>query len=379
MKRVVLFVPLFLLFVFAQAQTLGTMRGFAAGGATDPATGTQGMLGVPFYRHVAGSGLTLSEGLSVAHLVVKELTDETCENTPYQKHYFDIPTSELTPGVSYFEHYEPNVEEFDYYDLLNKLTLTVKDAYEIYDSIMYHADALPVIPGSQLATGIDYQVVLGDNDLHFLASGGCDSLVHLYVYQCPLKVSDINNNEYNTLILDDFYCWTKENLKAGSYAESDGAGGQTAAGDAPYLVYVSAAHPDAAANSALYGYLYTWNAATGTLNPAQGICPVGWHLPTAGEMALLHGHSTSDLNSTDLWVQPNNNTNSTGFTALPAGLYNPATGRFEGMLTTTGYWSPAASGANSAQAFVINYYCDEGGVVNTEKSKALSVRCVKDN
>ena len=126
------------------------------------------------------------------------------------------------------------------------------------------------------------------------------------------------------------------------------------------------------------------NAASGNADPAtegyvRGICPCGWHIPTAEEKALLALHPAEEINSTELWVEPNNNTNSTGFAALPAGYYNPALSRFEGLRSNTGFWAMGMESASNASAVIIPYYCDSPMIESHLASEALSVRCVRDN
>ena len=79
------------------------------------------------------------------------------------------------------------------------------------------------------------------------------------------------------------------------------------------------------------------------------------------------------------WVEPNDNTNSTTFTALPAGLYNPALHRFEGLRSTTGFWAMGMSPEGTASAVLVPYYCDSPIIDPQLDAKALSVRCVRDN
>lgn len=79
-------------------------------------------------------------------------------------------------------------------------------------------------------------------------------------------------------------------------------------------------------NGAIYGALYNWYVASNVY-----ICPLGWHVPTDLEWTVLYDaiggyYEGGRLRSTEegLWSQPNSfASNSTGFTAVPAGSRYP--------------------------------------------------------
>ncbi len=89
------------------------------------------------------------------------------------------------------------------------------------------------------------------------------------------------------------------------------------------------------ANCDIYGRLYPWRVAMGTSNATnanpsgvQGICPKGWHLPSQAEwdelFTFLGGRSKAGnamkLKS-PLWKSYSGETNSSGFTGIPGGLF----------------------------------------------------------
>ena len=170
-------------------------------------------------------------------------------------------------------------------------------------------------------------------------------------------------------------CWTKENLREAPLAAA----------------YADKAFPydNITANAEIYGLLYTWAAAVsnaeGTVAAVdgfvQGVCPEGWHIPTAAEMSSLREVPDPDLNSTTLWqgTQASLNTNASGFTALPAGMFNDALDRFESLGTQTDWWSD--NGGNSSTTTVkvteISYYCSIAEEKDMDVNNAVSVRCVK--
>lgn len=141
-------------------------------------------------------------------------------------------------------------------------------------------------------------------------------------------------------------------------------------------------------NGAIYGKLYNWYA----VNDPRGLAPVGWHLPSDIEWALLRtclgGYeiaggrmkTTGNIESnTGLWHYPNTeSSNISNFSALPggardeSGLYFVNIG-YEGL-----WWSSTVS--IIGRAFYSNLVNNSGafGRGNTLNQVGLSVRCLKD-
>ena len=167
---------------------------------------------------------------------------------------------------------------------------------------------------------------------------------------CPdaPTVTDYDGNIYNTVQIGT-QCWTKENMRTTHYANGDPiAEGIIYSSEIPYRYT-----PDGnAANVTAYGYLYNWPAvmhgdSSSNANPSgiQGICPAGWHVPSAAEWDQLatYVNSQSEFlcggynnyiakalasnigwnyhNVSDACAVCNNLTlnNATGFSAMPAG------------------------------------------------------------
>ena len=84
----------------------------------------------------------------------------------------------------------------------------------------------------------------------------------------------------------------------------------------------------------------------------------------------------SALKSTDLWIIPGDN--STGFTAYPAGLYNPNTGRFENLLGETRFWTSENVGGALATSAGATFSCNAIIFQNNSKDSGFSIRCVKN-
>ncbi len=221
---------------------------------------------------------------------------------------------------------------------------------------------------------------------------------------CPdaPTVTDIDNNTYNTVQIGQ-QCWMKENLRTTHYSNGtsiilgSGIGTTTACRYYPY--YNQSIVPT-------YGYLYNWLAVMGgssssSANPSgvQGICPVGWHVPSDAEWTQLTDYvsnqsqyvcgsdstyiakalaSITGWNSTSYTCAVGNNPNSnnaTGFSALPAGIYNNG---YDYVETYADFWCATAYNNDDAYVRDLNYYYADVYRDHISKSYGLSVRCVRN-
>lgn len=344
---------------FAQ---VNTVNGFTAGGGTTDNVYTA--IGQPFYPQVAEGDYEISYGVAQAQL--KEVTIDTaiCFGDGLEKYGYSF--SPETPVGTYDSSRYVHNAEFNY-DSIFRLIVTVNPVYELYDTLVTY----------ELPAGMQE----GDNDLEYQTVAGCDSTVHLYVILC-VPVTDYDGNTYNTVIVSG-RCWTKENLRS----EHD-ANGADIAGKMVY--YSSFDFPNTTDNLNTYGRLYTWTSTVGLPENStdvpvpgangyvQGICPDGWHVPDLADMQSLMAHPAPTLRSTNLWLIPG--TNTTEFTALPAGLFNPNTSRFEDILSQTGYWTsePISPTASTTSYFGrLDCWCGEYRIDDTTGNYGFSVRCVK--
>lgn len=219
----------------------------------------------------------------------------------------------------------------------------------------------------------------------------------------PNAVTDIDGNSYDALQIGE-QCWMKENLRTTRYANgtpiSQGNGTSTTTA---YWYY-----PDNnPSNKPTYGLLYNWKAVMGSsssssANPSgvQGICPDGWHVPSDAEWTQLTDYVSSQseyvcgsdstyiakaLAGTTGWSSSTNtcavgNTpsqnNSTGFSALPAGLYD---GDYLDFGDYALFWSATERNSDFAYNRTLGY--DYAGVSRGNyftKYLGFSVRCVRD-
>lgn len=136
-------------------------------------------------------------------------------------------------------------------------------------------------------------------------------------------------------------------------------------------------------NGKIYGKLYNWYA----VNDPRGLAPIGYHIPTMKEIKFLLGYlGGSDIAGYKLkeagtaWNPPNiyvNNSNSSGFTALPGGCRSGTYGGFEGFGWIGKWWYVNFS--NSAGFFLLMDYTSVVPTAEfTYESFGLSLRCIKD-
>ena len=206
------------------------------------------------------------------------------------------------------------------------------------------------------------------------------AILNLIVTACgPGVTADFaSGNSYESVPVAG-YCWTKQNLRE--------------------IVPGSRVYDDNTDDNFInkYGRLYTWYEAVGvddngsvmptpdaTTGFVQGMCPIGWHIPTGAEMTALRSIPDPLLNATTDWTGPHagENTNEKDFSAYPAGIYNASLNRYEGLGTQTDWWSDvytSNAGIVIAKVTEISYYCDVPMEKQFEASNAMSVRCVKDH
>ena len=187
-------------------------------------------------------------------------------------------------------------------------------------------------------------------------------------------------------------CWLAKNLNVGTMIP----GNTNQANNAVIEKYC---YDNLEANCTTYGGLYQWNEAMQYVTTAgtRGICPVGWHIPTDAEQYTLENYLKDDGQAcnasrsayecatagaklkqagTTLWKSTNNATNSSGFTALPAGA-RYSNGTFQYISTHTHFWSSSDSGANALER---DLFYSLSTIVRRgfEKVYGFSVRCIKE-
>ena len=208
-----------------------------------------------------------------------------------------------------------------------------------------------------------------------------------------ILIDSRDNQAYKTVTIGT-QTWMAENLNIGT--RIDGANNQI-----DNDIIEKYCNDNLSSNCDTFGGLYQWNEKMlySTVEGTQGICPSGWHLPTDEEwktleMALGMTQAQADatgFRGTDqgsqlagnetLWsdglLDQNGVFGSSGFDALPAGLFSPG-GTFN--LSTYAYFWTSSEIGTGANARNRELYRDDPQIfrVAGSKSKGFSVRCVQD-
>jgi len=227
---------------------------------------------------------------------------------------------------------------------------------------------------------------------------------------CPPTLFDSRDSIIYVTVKIGNQCWMAENLRYLPSVTEPGIGSNTTQ---YFYVYDyqgnSVVDAKATANYQNYGVLYNWPAAmdgAGGSNSVpsgvQGVCPIGWHIPSDEEWKILEGEVDSiygypdpewdlssyrgfdaggNLKSTDIafWNQPNiGATNSSGFTALAGGDRNNL-GSFGMQGMTANFWTSRESGPDYGYGRrIYNNYPTVYRSSSTYKTSGFSIRCLRD-
>jgi uncharacterized protein (TIGR02145 family) len=203
-------------------------------------------------------------------------------------------------------------------------------------------------------------------------------VIFISIINIGQTVTDYDGNIYNAVTIGN-QIWLKENLKSRHYFDGT---------EIPDVL----AYNNSDSLAQLYGLLYTWDAAMkGTTNPGtQGVCPCEWHLPTSDEWIelenFLGGSSVAGGKMKDTitgyWKDPNTGaTNSSGFSALPAGefdaYYNPNVFRLLNEYAV--FWTSTQVSNLKARERYLAYNSSASSIYDWFKVMKYSIRCVKND
>jgi len=203
---------------------------------------------------------------------------------------------------------------------------------------------------------------------------------------CPSTPTVVYGGQtYNTVQIGT-QCWLKENLNIG--AKIPDTQEQSNNGTIEKYCY-----NNDESNCVIYGGLYQWNEMMQyvTTPGEKGICPTGWHIPTAGECGTLTDFlggtsvaggkmkSAGTIEAfTGLWHSPNTGaTNESGYTAVPAA--ERSSGGGFGSIGSYGYlWFSSEASAFYAWGWHLGYNYSYVGLFPNYKNAGFSVRCLRD-
>jgi len=205
-------------------------------------------------------------------------------------------------------------------------------------------------------------------------------------------VSDIDGNLYHTVKIGS-QTWMVENLKVSRYRNGDKIPNVT--DNTAWSKLNSGAwcnYDNDSTNERKFGKLYNWNA----IFDKREIAPTGWRVPTAYEWDVLSENLGGDVNAAAKirevgmkdWIKsryhantPIVGTNTSGFTALPAGQ-RTGDGTFFGFREYCAWWSSTIDNATDNYVKAFSRSIDNSKtnfIENTERFQSgLSIRCIKD-
>ena len=216
-----------------------------------------------------------------------------------------------------------------------------------------------------------------------------------------LTVKDIDGNSYHTLSIGN-QCWLRENMRVTRFANGD----SILLGKSFDFKHAVCYYPGGDSSKvSTYGYLYNWNAVNHVAlnngnHQVQGVCPVGWHIPSMTEWEMLFGYlatqstmscqgnpqnvakalaSKTDWTSSEVDCAIGNQislNNNSGFNALPAGIF---VGKFDFFGKVARFWSSSVSQAQGKCDVFMSW--DDAVVKKSDQEPAVvgfSVRCLKN-
>lgn len=191
---------------------------------------------------------------------------------------------------------------------------------------------------------------------------------------------------YRTVKIDD-ECWFQDNLRTTLY--NDGSPISTS-NDLNEIMSTSSGlyswydNDEENSRSHNYGALYNFAAVV----DSRGLCPDGWHLPSILEFEeLIKGKNHQDLKDTS-WDA---SSNSSGFSALPAGFRAGMTGTSEAFDLqghAIGFYTKTIDSESSSNAWALALFnpgiaasmgINEMSFHQMPKMIQVSVRCIEDN
>jgi uncharacterized protein (TIGR02145 family) len=195
------------------------------------------------------------------------------------------------------------------------------------------------------------------------------------------SVSDIDGNLYKTIIIGT-QTWMAENLKVTHYRNNNPIPNISITEIWDTLSRGAYCDFDSTqSNSAIYGKIYNYYTITDTRN----LCPDQWHVATAEEwITLIEYLGGSNIAGGKLkessflhWFSPNTGAdNSSGFTALPVGIFN--SGTFNSFGIHACWWIAKESDSQYAWVRVLNNYDTQVESKYVDKRFGLTIRCIHD-
>jgi len=209
-----------------------------------------------------------------------------------------------------------------------------------------------------------YENVAGCTDSAFRS-------IYIYpasMHTCGAHFTDIRDNKSYPTVQIGTQCWLAANMNYGTGIQATQVQGDN-------CIAEKYCYNNVPANCTSNGGLYEWDELMKYDNtPAsQGICPPGWHVPTATEWMTLFNY----YNGNAFAGSPLKDTLTIGFHALPGGvLYQNNTWSFNNVATI--FWSSTPAGSGRVISYGLNIYDGSSSYYESLKANSLPVRCLKD-
>lgn len=199
-------------------------------------------------------------------------------------------------------------------------------------------------------------------------------------------VTDIDGNNYTTIVMVNGQEWMAENLRTTNYANGDPIPNVTADQHWENLTTGAWCWFD---NDASYeltsGKLYNWYCA----DDSRNVCPTGWHAPDIHDMNmlvdLLGGEYEAGVKlkmDDPLWYSPNRANNESGFAALPGGKRSDQGTFYWATSLATFIGSGSYPTVNGTGTFypIMSVSANSSAVNagNQSPFEGMSIRCIKD-
>lgn len=209
---------------------------------------------------------------------------------------------------------------------------------------------------------------------------------------CPGIPALVYAGKQYTTVKIGAQCWLRENLDIGTQVSPS-------AGQLNNPVIEKYCYNNQASNCQIFGGLYTWDEAMKYASSPQGICPLGWHIPSDAEMKQLEGHVDSQydslagiwdstgfrgfdagrqLRASTSWTSGGSNPDNFGFTAFAGGGAYGTSASYAAQGTSALFWTSSANGSSDALARFLDASDDRSYRGPFQKVNAFSVRCIKD-
>jgi uncharacterized protein (TIGR02145 family) len=187
------------------------------------------------------------------------------------------------------------------------------------------------------------------------------------------QVVDYDGNTYDTVVIGN-QVWLKQNMKSTHYADGLPVN--------PSKMFDYNNNP---ALGSIYGKLYTYSAVMhdSLVSVHQGICPNEYHVASDLDWLVLEyflGGDTiagSKIKDTILWDIPNAATNSSGFSALPGGVWTLNSG-FVLLGSYAWFWAGGSNASYNRYLISDNGRLFTFGSPTNGEANAYSCRCIRN-